>query len=83
MRKFYTSEITPSPTATLLKPSPTLMGSMDELGDSLTLFMCKRLFLRATRIIKEGNPSAYFRKRPSPIEISKRMEPTTMMRFTS
>jgi hypothetical protein len=83
MRKIYTSEITPSPTATLLKPIPTLMGSMDELGDSLTLFMCKGLFLRATRITKEGNPSTYLRKIPNPIEISKRREPTTMMRFTS
>ena len=44
MHKIHPSEITPAPAAKLLKPSPTLTGSMDELGDSLTLFICKGYF---------------------------------------
>ena len=46
MRKIQPSEITPVPTATLLKPSPTLTGSMDELGDPRILFISKGYFFK-------------------------------------
>jgi len=83
MHKIHPSEIAPAPAAKLLKPSPTLMGSIDELGDPLILFISKGYFLRVPRITKEGKPSAYLRKKPSPIEKSKRREPTTIRRSTS
>ena len=44
MHKIHPSEIAPAPAAKLLKPSPTLMGSIDELGDPLILFISKGYF---------------------------------------
>ncbi len=54
MHKIQPSEITPAPTATLLKPSPTLTGSMDELGNPLILFISKGYLFEDHRNYQRG-----------------------------